>query len=133
MHFRSFTLLIPLSFIVSYATALPESRRATTSVEVAEILALITSGVAVTCDICQEVLNKTQDFLKDYSTSTESYEIPIFTLREAVRVLFFPLTEVCEAKKLYRRSVRPVTGATLQQKRHQSPGALASTSLLRAC
>jgi hypothetical protein len=87
MYFRLFAFLAPLSISGSYATALPELRRDTTSVEIAEIEALIASAVVVSCDICQEVLDRTQTFLKGHST--ESYAGPMFTLREAVRVFFF--------------------------------------------
>lgn len=86
MHFHPFTLLASLSIIVSYVTALPESRRATIPVEIAEIEALIASAIVVTCNVCQEVLNKTQAFLKDHST--ENYAGPMFTLRDAVSVSF---------------------------------------------
>lgn len=126
MQFRNFALLAPLSILVSCTSALPESRRDSVSVEIAEIEALLASAVAVTCDVCQEVLDKTQDFLKAYSA--ESYAGPLFTLRDAVSLLLFSLQEVHETKKLYCRSVRPVKAAPLQRERRRCPGAPDSTN-----
>jgi hypothetical protein len=78
-------LTLSLAFLVpttlqTHAKSLPY--RDTIPVELAEVEALLTSAAAATCDICQDVLNKTQAFLQSDSTV---YASAMFTIREAVR------------------------------------------------
>jgi hypothetical protein len=74
-------LLALLAITIFHITAKPVSHRDTIPVELAEIEALLASAAAVTCDICQEVLNKTQIFLQNESTV---YASAMFAIREAV-------------------------------------------------